>query len=120
MRRRLVASGPLIALATARSRRAGENDSLTTMNRPEQLRILGLLALLAFGLHGAQALGHDHEAGIEADCVICHIPQLNALAVEPGHLDSRGSDPVGAVTEDASPAARPASLTSPASRGPPA
>ena len=115
MRNRLLASGP----PTACRRPAGENDSLITMHRPKQLRILGLLAMLAFGLHGAQALAHDHESGIEADCVICHIPQLNALAVGPSQIDSRLVDPVGAVTGDTPPAARPASQTSPTSRGPP-
>ena len=90
------------------------------VNRPKQLRILGLLALLVFGLHGAQALGHDHESGVETDCVICHSQQLTALAADPAPFDSRLPAPVGAVAEKAPPAARPASLACPASRGPPA
>ena len=90
------------------------------VNRPKHLRILGLLALLAFGLHGAQALGHDHESGVETDCVICHGQQLTALAADLACFDSRLPDPVGAVAEEARPAARPASLACHASRGPPA
>ena len=90
------------------------------MNRPKQLRILGLLALLVFGLHGVQAFGHDHESEAETDCVICHSQHLTVLAVEPGHVDSRSPAPVGAVAEEAPPAARPASLASHAPRGPPA
>ena len=93
---------------------------MTNVNRSKQLRLLGLLALLAFGLHGAQALGHDHEPGVETECVICHSQQLTALVAEPGHADSRVPTPVAAVAEDAPPAARPAALASPASRGPPA
>ena len=90
------------------------------MNRPERLRILGLLALLALGLHSAQALGHDHEPGVDTDCVVCHGQPLTALAIEPGHVDSWLPAPAGAVSEEAPPAARPALLACHASRGPPA
>jgi len=90
------------------------------MTRTEWLRILGLFALLAFGLHGTHALGHDHESGVETDCVICHSQQLSALAAQPGHVDSRLPTPVGTVVEEAPSVARPAPLARHASRGPPA
>ena len=98
-----------------------DNDGTgTPMTRSKRLRILGLLALLVFGLHGVQALGHSHESEVETDCVICHAQQLTALATGSAQLDSRLPAPDGAVAEEAPPAARPAPLAFHASRGPPA
>ena len=90
------------------------------MIRPEQTRILGFLVLLALGLQGNVALGHDHESAFETECIVCNVQQITALAVEPTSLESRLSAPTGAVVEGAPPVALQTPLTSRASRGPPA
>lgn len=92
------------------------------MNRHRQIRIVGLLALLALGFHAGELLGHDHhDAWSEAECTVCYLHQSTVSDVAaPVPLDTYRRASVDTVAEVAPPAARQAPSVCHLSRGPPA